>query len=189
MQIYFENAYMREALMHMHVYSKYRPQTDSDQLSKDIEKAKYEFYMRQDWQNRLYCSGRIVFHERISPYHSVTTKMLRIFPGRDTGFEDLDEFGLRGHPGTVGERIRVIEAKEYSLAYLSRDADNSGEHEFLGGMARGYAEKHYSKGDIFYSVGPRGEGYWHTIRSLSDDEILLVVRTIKREDPRDLLRK
>ena len=100
--------------------------------------------------------------------------IIQIDPGKNTALgrkpEELDRSGLRGHPETLKETIRVLSGEPHSLKYTAR-----AEHEENVNI------KYFGPGEVFHSVESDGKGYWHTLENVSKTKPIALEITVTKK--------
>jgi len=110
------------------------------------------------------------------PYGRRGLTLLQIDPGKDTSIgaraEELDGYGLRGHPGILFEHVEHLgyfgseQNDEYTLLY-----------RFRAKTVDEIIEQRFKRDSKFYSVqtDEAKTGYWHLLKNISNRVILLKI--------------
>ncbi len=128
----------------------------------------------EEWIERPYGRKKILSQEGKTSH-----QIVQIEPEKDTGIgagpSDVDQFGLRGHPGVYYEHIEHdgliggSDGMEPSLKYVARGLKTIEPVTFL-----------FSTKSSFYSVQMDESkfGYWHLLYNISNKPIQLKLRVV-----------
>ncbi|MDE1870521.1 MAG: hypothetical protein KGH71_06135 [Candidatus Micrarchaeota archaeon] len=128
-----------------------------------------EIKNRVQWEERPYGRKHVV-----TQLDNESVAIIQIDPKKNTAIgadlKDLDKSGLRAHPGTLCETIKVLTGDAKSLKYTARDKNGTE-----------ISTKFFSPGEEFDSVAANEIGYWHNLENVSKTMLAtLEVTTIKQ---------